>query len=148
MKVTKRGFTLVEVMIYIALFGVLVGGAVVSAYQVLAGGSRNQQAVEIQQEGTFVNRKINWEVAQANSAQVVGNKLVLEPGHVVFEEISGRLMITRGAGGTSYPLNSGALLLSTTTFSVVPGSSGGPTSVRADFFIKSVPFTFARYLRD
>lgn len=136
-----------ETMIYIALFSVLIGGAVVSAYHVLQGGSRNQQAVEVQQEGTFINRKVNWEIAKANSAQVVSGALVLEPGHVVVKESAGRVTLTR-ASGSEYPLNAESLTVSGTTFTVTGGTGGAPTSVRMNYSIKGTPFVLARYLRN
>jgi hypothetical protein len=143
-----RAFTLVEVMIYIALFGMLVGGAVVSAYQVLSGGARNQRSIEIQEEGTFIHRKINWEVAQANTASVVSDTLVLEPGHVVFAEDAGRMTIARGASSVALPISSESVVLASTTFAVTPGVGGKPTSVRASFLVDDVPFAFVRYLRN
>ncbi len=146
--INARGFTLVETMIYIALFGVLIGGAVVSAYQVLSGGAHNQKAVEIQQEGTFINRKINWEIAQADTASVSGGALVLEPGHVVFAQSGAHMTIARGASGTPFPLSSDAFALANTAFVVTPGTAKKPTSVRVAFDLGQVPFVFARYLRD
>jgi prepilin-type N-terminal cleavage/methylation domain-containing protein len=143
----QRGFTLMETMIYIALFSVLIGGAVVSAYHVLQGGNRNQEAVEVQQEGTFINRKVNWEIAKADSAQIVSGALVLQPGNVVIKESSGRITLAR-AGGTEYPLNAEPLTISGTTFTVIPGTGGSPTSVRMNYTVKTTPFTLARYLRD
>jgi type II secretory pathway pseudopilin PulG len=56
----NRGFTLIEVVLYIGLFGILVGGVIIAAYQLLEGGDRNQVNILIQEEGTFLNRKINW----------------------------------------------------------------------------------------
>jgi len=143
-----RGFTLIETIIYIALFGVLIGGAVASAYQVLEGGGRNQILIEVQQEGTFINRKINWEATNAETAEASLSSLILEPGHVVFAEVEGRMTISRGVGGTRLPISSEAFVISNTAFVVTSGAGGKPTSVHATFKVGDVPFVFSRYLRN
>ena len=44
-----------ETMIYIALFGILMSGAVIGAYNLLDGGSKNIISTRIQEEGTFID---------------------------------------------------------------------------------------------
>ncbi len=46
----KSGFTLVEVVIYIGLFGILMTGGIVATYQLLQGGAHNETAINIQEE--------------------------------------------------------------------------------------------------
>ena len=55
-----EGFTLIEVMVYLALFGLLIGGAVIAAYNVIESIGRNNTQATIQQEGNFLLAKINW----------------------------------------------------------------------------------------
>ena len=62
-----KGFTLIEVLIYIGLFGVLVGGAVTAAFSILESDGRTQVKALMQQEGDFVVAKINWTMSGAKN---------------------------------------------------------------------------------
>ena len=53
------GFTLIEVLVYLALFGLIMSGAVVSAYQMFEASGRNQTRAMIQEEGDFIVAKID-----------------------------------------------------------------------------------------
>ena len=119
----NRGFTLLEVIIYIGLFSVLMSGSVVATYQLLEGGQRNQDAVAIQQEGTFLNRKINWELSQATAVSVSGgNEITIDPGTVVIKGEADEITISRG-GAPSVPLSSGAFAVEDVAFAItsLPG---------------------------
>jgi type II secretory pathway pseudopilin PulG len=63
-------FTLVETLVYIALFGILVGGFVVSAYNLFESNDRNQTKAMLQQEKEFVIGKINWALGSAKTVTV------------------------------------------------------------------------------
>lgn len=148
-----RGFTLLEVLIYIALFGVLMTGAVVSTFQLLQGGERHQARVATQEEGTFINRKINWALAGATSASVSGGNVlsVVRPdlgseSPLVFDGSTTTMTLKRGSG-SSAPLMGSGLALGNTVFVVTPASGGKPSSVHVSFEINGTPFTFGAYLR-
>ena len=56
----SAGFTLIETLIYIALFTVLMSSAFITAYQLIQGTDvLNAKSVN-QEEVNFVLRKINW----------------------------------------------------------------------------------------
>ena len=65
MYVTK-GFTLLEVLIYIALFSLLMTGAMTTTCNVLEGVARAQTHSMMQEEGGFVLAKIAWVLANAH----------------------------------------------------------------------------------
>ena len=52
--------TLIETLVYLALFAILFGGAINASYNVLELGARNQTKVIVQQEGDFLLAKIDW----------------------------------------------------------------------------------------
>ena len=66
-----------ETMVYIALFGIIMSGAVVGTYNLLEGGRRNIDSTKIEEEGTFLNRKINWALTSATGASVSGGGTTL-----------------------------------------------------------------------
>src|SRR5581483_3447430 len=66
------GFTLIEVVVYLALFAILFGGAVLAAYNIVESSGRNQSKADIQQEGEFIIGKINWALSGAASVSSPG----------------------------------------------------------------------------
>lgn len=62
MNITKslRAFTLIETLVYSALFAILIGGAVTVAYTVFESAGLSQSKETLQQEGDFLVGKIEW----------------------------------------------------------------------------------------
>lgn len=56
----NRGFTLIETLIYLALYAIIMTGAIVSAYAILSSSARNQTKALVQEEGSFLVGKIDW----------------------------------------------------------------------------------------
>ncbi len=152
-KTFREGFTLLETVIYIALFGILMSGAVTASYQLLDGGNRNKMAVLIQEEGTFLNRKINWALMGATSAVVSGgNTLTItrpdlgsESPLVITE--NGNAMTLKRTGGSAVPLSSDIFKITNTSFVIEPAALGKPQSITASFLVNDKSFISKKYLR-
>ncbi len=56
----NRGFALIEMIIYIALFGIMMGGVIVTVYQLSESSKKTQAQAGVQDEINFVAKKINW----------------------------------------------------------------------------------------
>lgn len=56
----QSGFTLVETMIYVALFAIIMSGAIVSIYGIIGSSARNQTKAMAEEEGSFLLGKIDW----------------------------------------------------------------------------------------
>ena len=56
----KLGFTLIETIIYIAIFSFIMVSALVSIYAILESNSRNQTKAMVAEEGGFLISKIEW----------------------------------------------------------------------------------------
>src|ERR1041384_4705327 len=84
-----KGFTLIEVIIYIALFSLLMGTAFVTAYQLIDGTQKLNVKTTTQEEGNFVMRKLDWALSGISgiTTPTVGN-------------ISNTLTLTRYDGNT------------------------------------------------
>lgn len=59
-----RGFTLIETIIYVALFGILMMGMIVSLRPILTGAERMNEKVMIENEVTLVSRTITSLIPQ------------------------------------------------------------------------------------
>ena len=55
-----RGFTLIETVLYIGLMGILMTGTLLIVYQLLQSSSHTNAKTTLQNEGTFVLRKLDW----------------------------------------------------------------------------------------
>ena len=63
----QNGFTLIELVVYLALFSLLFGGIVLAAYNVIEASSRSQVKAMLQEEGDFLVSKINWTLSSVQS---------------------------------------------------------------------------------
>jgi prepilin-type N-terminal cleavage/methylation domain-containing protein len=148
-----RGFTLIEVLIYLGLFAILMSGALVGAYQLLQGGAHTRSLTFTQAEGTFINRKINWALTGASNPVVSagGAKLDLDRvdlGTVLHFDASGtNLTLSGNTSPTPVILNSDEFKPSNLLFAVTPAQSDGtPALVTVTFTIQGVPFVLKKYL--
>ncbi|MCX6703690.1 MAG: hypothetical protein NTV02_03315 [Candidatus Zambryskibacteria bacterium] len=64
---TKAGFALIDIVIYIALFAILIGGVSISAYHLFNSSNQNQTNVLVLEEGNFLLAKISWVISQAET---------------------------------------------------------------------------------
>lgn len=142
-----RGFTLIETVVYIGLFAILIGGAVVAVYSIVEGNGRNQSKSLLQQEGDFLIAKINWAMAgaQAITAPPVGNvgtglsvnkwTTALNP---VVVALTGDNMTLSRAGSTPVVLNNPDITVSDVRFTHTYEGGSNPESVTATFTLSSL----------
>ena len=71
---SMRGFTLIETIVYLALFAIVMTGLVATVYGYFENTGRNETKAILQEEGNFVLGKINYALdgAQAVSAPASG----------------------------------------------------------------------------
>lgn len=63
---SPRGFTIIELLVYLGLFALLLGGVATGAFSVIESSGRTQARAMLQQEGNFLVGKINWALAGAS----------------------------------------------------------------------------------
>lgn len=67
--VNNRGFTLIETLVYLALFALIIGGVVVSAYALFETSGYNQTAAMLQEEQNFLLARFAQVVEGAESIE-------------------------------------------------------------------------------
>jgi prepilin-type N-terminal cleavage/methylation domain-containing protein len=89
------GFTLIEVIIYLALFGVIFSGLFVSAFAIIGNIGRGDTQTMVQGEGAFLLAKIGWAMNGANSIDISTPSVlkVNDPPSAIFKEDDGCLEI-------------------------------------------------------
>ena len=115
-----RGFTLIETMVYLAIYAIIMTGALVSAYAIFGSSARNQTKAMVQEEGSFLIGKIDWaltgvQTINAPAAGTSGNILSLTKydltvgNPVIITVASGVVSITRG--GVTKPLSNSNVVI-------------------------------------
>ena len=146
-----RGFTLIEAIVYLALFSLLMGGAVVSAYDVFESSGRGSTHATLQEEGSFLLAKVSWALsgAQAITAPFVATPPCSTPastltvskwdatiGTVAILQSGHSVSISRG-GGAPLIINSPDVLVSNLSFTQCWGGGSNPDSVATSFTLSS-----------
>jgi len=131
---TKRGFTLFEVIIYIALLSMLMTGALAAAWALLGSSGQSNDAVTADIEESFVMQKILRTLTEATTTPTVSGAgctttlaLVVGADHIVFKRDNDSLEM--GENGSFVPLT--AVGASCLQFSVLPPATGVSWGVAA-----------------
>ena len=143
---TKRGFTLMETLVYLALFSLLFGGAIVSAYNMFEGFSRGQTHIMMQEEGNFLIGKINWAISGAKSIEVPatggsGNTLSVTKWtsslNPVVITLNGNDLTISLSGNSAKTLNNTNVSISNLNFRQVYQGGTNPRSLSFEFTLTS-----------
>lgn len=118
-KQLSSGFTLIESLLYVALFAVIIGGGMVGAYQIIESTNNLNSKTVIEQEGEFIVKKINWAITGANSLTVNGAGNELTAGAAVFSLLDGNFL----KNGTA--LNNSFVKISNLLFMPLSGVTDG-----------------------
>ena len=153
---SQHGFTLIELVIYIGLVTLLMGGAIATTFQLI----RSEQLVNVKTdtytEGSFLLGKIQWVLGDvatviAPAPNSSGATLsVSRPGYaynpIVLTLVGGDVRITEG-GNPPIVLNNTFVDVSSLSFQYVR-STGATTvdRITASFFINNERFETTRVL--
>lgn len=127
----NRGFTLIETLVYLALFALIIGGLVVAAYMLFETSDRNQTKAMMQEEENFLLGKINWALSGASivSVPVALSLLVTKyDGTIVTITASDGTMTLNGT-----PLNNSNVTVSNLVFIRTYAGGTNPESIEAGF---------------
>lgn len=153
-RTNKSGFTLIETIIYIALFTLLVSSAFVTAYQLIQGTDILNKKSANQEEVNFVLRKINWVlngVATINNpSSGYSNSLTVtryDSTVLDFRLNAGKIELKDGVSGSFVPLTTDNVKVTTLQFQYVPAVGTSPAGIIASTTINGFVATTTKYLR-
>ncbi len=150
----NKGFTLIEMVIYIALFSIMMGGLIVTVYQLYqSAGAMNSKVTE-QEEINFVIKKIDWVLTGAYSSSIVISNLhqklsVYKTGFssnpiiIRFNSVSKDIEIQTGGAGTFYPLTTKNVKVKSLEFNY----NSDTKIITYKFIINGIATTSSKYLR-
>jgi len=67
----NRGFTLIELILYIALVSIFISAAITFAWDIIYGRAKSQVQLEVLQNLKLVSQKINYEIRSASAINSV-----------------------------------------------------------------------------
>lgn len=140
-----RGFSLIEAIIYIALLGFLMAGSIASAYQITQNSHLLSGKNTVQEEGSFVLRKVDHAFAGARDITVSGTTLTIYPyigSNIVFTLSGTSIFVNRGAGSKALTTDN----VSVDSF-VLSDHAGPPKGVSMTLTINGVEFESTNYVR-
>jgi type II secretory pathway pseudopilin PulG len=153
----KKGFTLIETVIYIALFGLLLSTGFVTVYQLINGANINSNKGIVQDEGNFVSKKLDWILSNLDlnnlptssagcdqTLTVYKNNFSSNPIEVRHNGTLDILEMREGGSGTFIPLTT---INSSTTCFEFQITSPSPYVIVATTTINKLKFVTTKYLR-
>ncbi|MCL5733604.1 MAG: type II secretion system GspH family protein [Patescibacteria group bacterium] len=137
-KQNRGGFTLIEVVIYLALFAFAIGFSVITFYQMIASQNQNRAATQTYSEANFLMQKIEWALVGASainqpalgatSTTLSVNKYNFAQDPLVFSLSSGSLYLARGFN-QPVVLNSSNVTVSNLVFDHLEATTSAPEGV-------------------
>jgi hypothetical protein len=137
-----RGFTLVETLVYLALYAIIMTGALTAVYSVYESSARNETIAMVEEEGEYLLGKIDWALADAasiDSPATTGSTLdlTLQDGSTVGFWNSGGNMRIQENGAPVQTLNNSnvAITMLQFTHTLSTGNGIDPERIEASFTI-------------
>jgi|GEM_PF-3106420 len=125
----QGGFTLIEVIVYLALFSILMAGAVMSLYALGSCVGEERDAATVTSEADFVDAKFAWLVSQNGSL-----------AGIVFDPVNQDITLN------SVPLTSANVVVSALTVTPVKNASGATIAYDASFVMNGELFSRRYYV--
>ncbi len=135
----SKGFTLIETIVYLALFSILMTGIIASVYALMESGDRNQTKAMLQEEKEYLLGKLNWALsgAQTVSTPVAGfsgtslNIVKYDGTPVTLSRVGTKM--TFKTTGAPVDLNNDSVMVTNLVFIHTYAGGANPESVEAGF---------------
>ncbi|MDO8520653.1 MAG: hypothetical protein Q7S52_00895 [bacterium] len=122
------GFTLIEALLYIALFTLVVGGGLLTIFGLLQSSEQTRQRIAIEAEGNFIMKKLDWAMngstisAPASGGTGTTLSLARDGDTYVFTfPVGTTIWLSEDGGVTNVPLNTANAPASNVTFTHIAG---------------------------
>lgn len=146
MKRNSQGVTLIEVLVYLGLFSVLIGGVVVSVYSMFIVSDRTGTMNMVQMEGDFLSAKIDTLLSQADSVSISGGILTVTKGTETVSIYASSTNIVLQRNGSALVLNNPDIAAE--NFVLGNSTSAGKTRIDGSFSFQARTPAGAMYTQD
>ncbi|MEK7133550.1 MAG: prepilin-type N-terminal cleavage/methylation domain-containing protein [Patescibacteria group bacterium] len=147
-----RGFSLIETIIYIGLFALIMGGGLLAVHQLLQASAQVNDKATIQDEESFVLRKIDWALSGASAIFVPSQTTLTvtryDSNTVDFRLNGTAIEMRESAIGASYiPITTSNVTVNGLTFTYIAPVGSGPEGVTASTTINGLDASTTKYIR-
>lgn len=155
----EQGFTLIEVLVYMALVAFIIGGTLLAVFQIIQASSVAAKDLTLESEANFLLRKLSWAfngdvIINLPATGSLGSVLSLTKidyanNPVVFDISGHSIRIKEGicAGCIFHELNSDYVNVASLSFEHLSAVNGRPEGARVSFKLNNKPFEFLKYFR-
>lgn len=116
----KQGFTLIELILYIAIITIVMSALIPFAWSIIEGGVKSGIEQEVSSQARYVSERIKYEIRNANSINSISTLSIdlntKTNATTVIDLAGGKVRIKYGAGGTPVNLNSNDTNITSLTF--------------------------------
>lgn len=154
----KRGFTLVETIIYISLFSIILTCGLIACYQIISSSDLLNQTTRTEEEGNFVLRKLTWVFSSLDSTippTISGGSCSqnisisktnsVNPIRIRMNSSGGKNYIEIQDDGVNYyPITTSSASTTCLEFTII---SGNPYGIIATSTINGKDFVLRKYAR-
>lgn len=144
----KAGFSLIELILYVALIAIFISGAILFAWDIIFGRVKSQIQQEVNQNLRLASKRLTFEIRNAAKVNSIGNSTIsLEMSDAarnptVFDVKDGRLRIGYGSGGACpvtapCPLTSNQVTVSQLSFTDLSTADGNSVNIQYIITIKA-----------
>lgn len=146
----QNGFTLIETIIYIALFGVLMTSALITVYELLGSVEINKTALVTQTEGTFINSKLRWAITGFTIVTSHENILSIVPAtHITFSQLTfyvdDKILYIKRDTNPPESLTSTDMNINDFSVTITPATDLLSEHIQIKYKLNQVPFIFETY---
>lgn len=138
----QKGFTYIELILYIALITVFLGALVFYAWGVIGSGSKSTTEQEVFSQARFVSERIKYEIRNATGINSVsGTSISLTTSiagtnPTIIDLVGGNVRIKQGVG-LATNINSSDVIISSLTFTNYSSTDNKSKHVGVSFVLNS-----------
>ncbi len=148
----NKGLTLIEVIIYIGLFAIMIGGVLVSVFQIAQNTGKGETAVLVAEEMNFIKKKIDFTLSSMTSitspTSGSANILQIKQGSTnitIRKNASGNIEIC--TGGTCEDISSVNVKVENLSFTYISPIGTEPAGINTSITINGRQTSFTKYIR-
>ena len=160
-KNNQSGFTLIEIVIYIALFSIIISGCFVTAFNLIEGYDKLNTKAVLEEEGNFILRKIDWALTGTDpslppsitgsgcSQTLTTNKISFPSNPIVVRRqssLNSPIEMKEGINSFS-PISTANVSVSCLKFLSIPASGNSPAGITATVTINNHDYVITKYIR-
>lgn len=144
-KLKQKGFTLVELLLYMGIFSILLAVTLQMFGSVFETQLESQATSSVDVDGKFILNRLSYDVGRAenivlpasNGATSSAMTIVVNSQNLTYSLDNNDLNLTNSALGTTDKLNSNETTVSELLFTRLEGASGGKDLIQVSFKLTS-----------